>query len=44
VDTEIFKLWIYLTNDLYLVKAIDGRKIREGRNLFVGAVEMTYVR
>lgn len=28
------KHWIYLTNDLYLIKAVDGREIREDRNLF----------
>jgi hypothetical protein len=33
VDTGISKPWICLTNDLYLVKAADGRKIREGKKL-----------
>jgi hypothetical protein len=38
------ELWIYLTNNLYLAKTVDGKKIREDRNLFVGTAEMTFVR
>ncbi|MBW2039109.1 MAG: tetratricopeptide repeat protein [Deltaproteobacteria bacterium] len=44
VSTGIYSLWIYFSNDLCLVKEVDGKKVREDRNLFVGAAEITYVR
>jgi len=44
VQTGEYLLWVYFTNDLCLVQERDGKKVREDRNLFVGAVEMTSVR
>jgi len=44
VETGTYTLGVYFTNDLYLVKKVDGKEIREDRNLFVGGGEMTYVR
>jgi tetratricopeptide (TPR) repeat protein len=44
VDTGEYTLWVYFTNDRCLEKEVGGKKIREDRNLFVGAVEMIYVR
>ncbi len=44
VDTGEYTLWVYFTNDCCLEKEVGGKKIREDRNLFVGAVEMTSVR
>ena len=44
VETGEYTLEAYFTNDLCLVKEVSGKKIREDRNLFVGGVEMTYLR
>ena len=44
LETGEYTLWVYFTNDLSLVHERDGKRIREDRNLFVGAGEITYVR
>ncbi len=44
VQTGEYTLWVYFTNDFCLEKDVGGEKIREDRNLFVGAGEMLYVR
>jgi hypothetical protein len=44
VQTGEYTLWVYFTNDFCLEKDVGGKKIREDRNLFVGAGEMLYVR
>ena len=44
VEKGIYRLWIYFTNDFYSVTEIEGKKIREDRNLFVEGVEITSVR
>jgi len=44
VETGEYILWVYFTNDLYLVKKVDGKEVREDRNLFVGAVEIISVK
>ncbi len=42
VQTGEYTLWVYFTNDFSLEKDVGGKKIREDRNLFVGAGEITY--
>lgn len=44
VQTGEYTLWVYFTNDFYLVKEKKGTKIEEDRNLFVGAAEITYIK
>jgi tetratricopeptide (TPR) repeat protein len=44
VETGEYTLGVYFTNNLYLVKKMDGKEIREDRNLFVGAAEIIHVR
>jgi len=44
VETGEYTLWVYFTNDLCLEKEVGGKKVREDRNLFVGAGEIRHVR
>jgi len=44
VETGEYTLGAYFTNDLRLVKEVGGKKVREDRNLFVGAVEIISVK
>jgi tetratricopeptide (TPR) repeat protein len=43
VETGDYTLWVYFTNDFYLVKETDGAKGKEDRNLFVDAAEIIFV-